>query len=579
MDEQTGYASESVAEAAMSTPTDEPTRFLAAAVHLDDALADALVEEYLAEPKRAVPPSPGVDAVTVLREAAAAQWRRRTINLVLVATLVLTTVFSPILVLVWLIAGLTWRLCAAIVARLAQGRGGSNWFLADRHRQWWVTALMWSALTVLSAALPSLAMESMGEPILTTPDSALSTVFMLITLALVTAMLCLLIARHYLPWQVATTWYSYGRYQPDSPPREAAVTASAPYADRLHRITQDQLRRAQDSSGEVVVYRGHKPFVGAGARVRSWSSALELYASSVTTESAEEPRAAAPVPSFEPRELQEFVTADLTSLRRAPTLTPGWRFADLGVTSWALLSPADLLHNPSGRALLGRLDAGSEPELNAEDWAALSNESPEWLRYYRCFRLEGWARQLAVSGFLHVGCEERMLVLEWHGFVLAPIAPEFRRVDAPPSMLELRTLWAAAGDLALLPTSVPGRVADVIRGLWARRRTGGTWTTPDQAEQVFGAAASIRELGAGGELANLFQETDCDRYLKILEQRTLDSVHRFLMEKGIAAKGFSDMVKQINNSTVINNSNIIAGNIGGMSNSGSVGAGGSTSTN
>lgn len=59
----------------MTASTDEPTRYLAAAVHLDDELADALVEEYLAEPKRAVPPSPGVDAVTVLREATAAQWR------------------------------------------------------------------------------------------------------------------------------------------------------------------------------------------------------------------------------------------------------------------------------------------------------------------------------------------------------------------------------------------------------------------------------------------------------------------------------------------------------------------------
>ncbi|BDT85983.1 hypothetical protein [Nocardia cyriacigeorgica] len=556
----------------MTASTDEPTRYLAAAVHLDDELADALVEEYLAEPKRAVPPSPGVDAVTVLREATAAQWRRRTLNLVLVGLLILTLVFSPLLVLAWLVSGVTWRLCAAIVNRLAQSRVEVNWFLADRRRRWWVTALAWAVITTLSTALPSLALESIGEPILTPPDSALATVFMLITLALLTVMLCLLIARHYLPWQVASTWYGYGRFQPDAPPREAAITASAPYADRLRRISQDQLRRAQDSSGEIVVYRGHRPFVGAGARVRSWSSALELYASSATTDSAESARAT-PVPTFEPRELQDFVTADLTTLRRAPTLTPGWRFADLGVTSWALLSPADLLHNPSARALLSRLDAGAEPELNAEDWTALSNESPEWLRYYRCFRLDGWARQLAVSGFLHVGCEERMLVLEWHGFVLAPIAPEFRRVDSPPSMLELRTLWTAAGDLALLPTTVPGRVVDVVRGLIARRRGGGTWTTPDEAEQVFGSAASIRELAAGSELANLFQETDCDRYLKILEQRVLDSVHRFLREKGIAAKGFSDMVKQINNSTVINNSNVIAGNIGGMGNSGSVQAG------
>ncbi|WP_369028888.1 hypothetical protein, partial [Nocardia farcinica] len=93
-----------------------------------------------------------------------------------------------------------------------QSRVEVNWFLADRRRRWWVTALAWAVITTLSTALPSLALESIGEPILTPPDSALATVFMLITLALLTVMLCLLIARHYLPWQVASTWYGYGRF-------------------------------------------------------------------------------------------------------------------------------------------------------------------------------------------------------------------------------------------------------------------------------------------------------------------------------------------------------------------------------
>ncbi|MFQ6397648.1 hypothetical protein ACLMAJ_29910 [Nocardia sp. KC 131] len=39
-------------------PADEATRYLASAVHLDDELADVLVEECLAEPKRPIPPSP-----------------------------------------------------------------------------------------------------------------------------------------------------------------------------------------------------------------------------------------------------------------------------------------------------------------------------------------------------------------------------------------------------------------------------------------------------------------------------------------------------------------------------------------
>ncbi|WP_280234288.1 hypothetical protein [Nocardia cyriacigeorgica] len=557
----------------MTVPTDEPTRYLAAAVHLEGGLADALIEEYLAEPKRAIPPSPGVDATTVLREALAAQARRRTVNAVLLGLLAVTTVLAFPLVVLWLASGLTWRVCSAIVSRLAYSASGPGGFLAGRSQRWWATAIMWWLLSFVWVLIPMLVAVPFGAFLIGSSDSdgsGIAVLLVLVALALIVAMLCVLVARHYLPWQVATNWFGYGRYQPQTAPREAVVKASAPYAQRLHRITQDQLRRAQEDSGEIVVYRGRKPFVGAGNRVRSWSAALELYSKTTTHDADATEHAVGLVPSFDPRELQDFVSEDLKKLRKAPTLTPGWRFSDLGITSWALLSPVDIVHNPSAGPLLDRLNAGIEPQLNPQDWADLANKSPEWLRYYRCFRLESWARQLAVSGFLHVGCEERMLVLEWHAFVLPPIAPAFRRVDTPPDMLELRALVAAMADMALLPTTVPSRIGDLVRAMMARRRPGGTWTTPDEAAQVLGAAASIREIGAGTRLNNFFQETDCDRYLKILERRTLDAVHRYLTEKGIAAKGFDDMVKQINNSTIVNNSNIIAGNIGGAGNSGSV---------
>lgn len=569
MDEHNWAVPEPFAAATMNAPADEPTRFLAAAVHLDDGLADALIAEYLAEPKRAIPPSPGIDAVTVLGEALAAQARRRVVNAALLGLLAATAVLAFPLVMVWLASGLTWRACSAVVARLLRSLGSGR--LSTGFGHWWATALLWWLFAFVWIVVPMMVSVPFAGALLPfDPSAGLAVLLILAALTLVLAMLCVLIARHYLPWQVATNWYGYGRYQPRTAPRDGVINASAPYAARLQRIQQDQLRRSQDDSTEIVVYRGRKPFVGAGSRVRSWSAALELYARTATGDPDSSENAVAPVPGFQPGELHDFVAEDLKKLRTSPTLTPGWRFSDLGITSWALLSPVDIVHNPAAGPLLDRLNAGIEPELNEHDWADLADKSPEWLRYYRCFRLESWARQLAISGFLHIGCENRMLVLEWHSFVLPPISPMFRRVDTPPDLLELRALWAALAELALLPSTVPSRIADVVRGLMARNRTGGTWTTPEEAARVLGAGASIRELGAGTRLNNLFQETDCDRYLKILERRTLDAVHRFLTEKGIAAKGFDDMVKQINNSTIVNNSNVIAGNIGGQGNSGSV---------
>ncbi|MGH3839116.1 MAG: hypothetical protein ACRDSF_25975, partial [Pseudonocardiaceae bacterium] len=61
-----------------ATPTlDGTTRYLCAAAHLDEEFCDEAIAEFLVEPVRAIPPSPGVDSAAVLREAVAAQTRRR----------------------------------------------------------------------------------------------------------------------------------------------------------------------------------------------------------------------------------------------------------------------------------------------------------------------------------------------------------------------------------------------------------------------------------------------------------------------------------------------------------------------
>src|SRR5690349_11958194 len=58
-------------------PTDATTRYLCAAAHLDRDFADTEIREYLVEPTRAVPPTPGLDSVAVLQEAVAARTRRK----------------------------------------------------------------------------------------------------------------------------------------------------------------------------------------------------------------------------------------------------------------------------------------------------------------------------------------------------------------------------------------------------------------------------------------------------------------------------------------------------------------------
>ncbi|WP_126644005.1 hypothetical protein [Embleya hyalina] len=77
---------------APGTTTDEATRYLCAAVHLDSRLAEKLVEDVLEEPLRAVVRSPGVDLVAVMKHAIAARARHLTRDAALAALLILAVV-------------------------------------------------------------------------------------------------------------------------------------------------------------------------------------------------------------------------------------------------------------------------------------------------------------------------------------------------------------------------------------------------------------------------------------------------------------------------------------------------------
>lgn len=95
---------------------DATTRYLCAATHLDAEFANGAIAEYLIESTRAVPPSPGVDSVAVLREAVAARRRRKIRDAVLLVLLVCFLVANPPLAFLWLIVAV------AVAASRAAGR-------------------------------------------------------------------------------------------------------------------------------------------------------------------------------------------------------------------------------------------------------------------------------------------------------------------------------------------------------------------------------------------------------------------------------------------------------------------------
>ncbi|RDI46357.1 hypothetical protein [Nocardia mexicana] len=558
-------------------PADEATRQLSAAVHLDDELADVLVEEYLAEPKRATPPSPGVRAAAVLREAVGAQARRRIASAILLLLLLITAAVSLIFVVGWTVAGLAWRLSGLLTDRLSRSTYGQLVRLARPWQRWWVTAALWvlvdAVLSLIVAAPIVLLAYALGDSSTRAQfdegelGETGSVGFPIGPILLAFIMFTVLVVYGLLRIRTAGAWFTYGVYDPKIPPRKFVAWACGPFAERLERIAADDSRRTQAAgSSEVVVYRGQNPFVGAGVRVQTWAIPLELHAGDGAAQEDSEPL-------FTPAELQDYISTDMQTLSANPTLSPGFRFSSLETVHWATLSAGHMVHYPAAAPLLEQLNSGRNPTLSVKDWVGLIDSSPEWLRYFRCYRLEAWERQLAVAGYLHVGCDHRTLYLEWIGHVLPPVAERFRTIDDRPRAQELRAFWKALCELTLLPITVPARIADLAR--WGRdlRGVGRRWRTPVEASRIFGSAASLRELAAGDSLTNFLEESDADRYLKIMERRVFDAVHRFLRSKGVGTDAFDSIVQQIDNSTVLNNCNVIAGNVGGAGNVGVVRAG------
>ena len=66
---------------------------------------------------------------------------------------------------------------------------------------------------------------------------------------------------------------------------------------------------------------------------------------------------------------------------------------------------------------------------SVDDARALADAAVEWARYYRCYRVEAWDRDLTTSCYLHAGTDQQMLFLEWQFFALLPIMPGFRAID------------------------------------------------------------------------------------------------------------------------------------------------------
>jgi hypothetical protein len=553
----TRFAAAEHAEAELP-PLDDNTRYLAAAAHLDRRYADDVVRELLVEDTRQVPLTPGLDTATVLTEVVAARTRRKARDgaLALLTIAFVTTSFgSP-----GLAAWLTWAALLSIkpIWKSARwGRPGSGLFVFGKFL---AVFSLFTAATLLpligelvSWLQSSSSRTTRGSTSFDTSDLLPSWFGLdaeVISGSSALLMLIILIADRVVVWQTVRRYFGRRARVPGAVKRPApdrlALLCSPPRLRRaLDRHRAGRVAESPDARVPLIVYRGRNPFVGAGTSVTPWSLALPLERLGDLDSSAKEPLTTA--------RFYEEVGKAVEDLQRHAALSPDERLRDLRVEGM-VFTPAegliDRVHEPVTKPYLHSVSRPPEHYLPTEEAGRIYHRPREWARYYLCFQVETWNRELVLSAFLHAAVEESTLYIEWTPCVLPPIRQEFRAGDTMTADW-WRPVWQGFLRWLKLPVTGPGRFWAALKVIRPLPHDGHTLNA-----DRYGSARTLRELGAAEAARDYFQVVDAERYTKLLESRLVPAISKVLSDSGYSPASFERRVAAVTtNNVTIHGSN------------------------
>ncbi len=535
------------------------TRLLAAASYLDPAYAGAVIDELIVDEHRAVAPSFfGVDLVPVATHALNA----RRLNIFRDLALVLVTIVC--LALAWngtafwvsliLLIGLV-RMAVRIWRRFKTAGRVAITVVAV----YLVTTLVF--LVISAAAQQSL---SGGDGSSLDPyspggsqshQSATDQLHSLLTgaHAIVSVLL--------LPVALYTTLllFELHRYR---------LLAADFRLDRQHDLPRVGNARVQQriaaigtaQYGNVAMYSGFNPFIGAGVIRRSWSIEVDL----VSTDPVSKARTPVPV---DPVDLHRMVHDRLLALRDAPR-SENERILGLVLDHHVVAEGTRATSDPL-------LDPHRRPYefIPATSIAHLMRAPQGGIRYYQRVSvtaagapirdeqgrliLEAQDQEVGSSVFFYVAVEGGMMYVELVSTVMPPIRPDYHAIDRLPASVRrngfVRMLGSAARDLFRVavysPLHLVTGVVGVVRLAWRMQQTHSD--VDEYLDYEFGARTSIRELAAADDFGTYIQLLDATKYTKLIEKCVNGAILDFLTSRDIDASDYRQQVTQIQNSGVM----------------------------
>ncbi|MFI9387377.1 hypothetical protein [Kutzneria sp. NPDC052558] len=522
---------------------DNTTRYLCAAAQLSEAYANSAIREFLVEPLRAIPPAPGVDTTAVLREAVASRARRRIRDGVLLLLLAVLLFAGPVVFLPWLVFGL---LLSLVLGRFSMSRRGAAILGVVALLVIAVTAVVGSAGIAILSVLSSLGSRSSssdsGGYYDSSPSPASDSGFnvgLLLTVIVLLLIVAVVVvdefAVHYLVYNRfrRTDFLADGRTSPHDWEQRLRSLGLTTFHLPLQRVAAATEHVDRSDAADVVVHRGFSPFIGAGLALHEQLIALPLEPS----DEDEEPAA------ISVTGLHDHVAKAISRLRTTSTLGPGRRLEDL-VRREQVLIPADrlVLDHRVVPEVLADLDHAPVSRVSVDEARALADAAVEWARYYSCYRVEAWDRDVTTSCYVHAGTDQKMLFLEWRFFALLPIQPVFRAIDQYRDPL-LAPLKSTAVELMVLPATIVRRVASVFRRFTPLKQ-GVNEVMPAK----YGADRSLREAAQADRVQTYFQDVDVERYVRILDSTLFRAVGEYLQERGYSVVDFMKLADpQVNN--------------------------------